>query len=466
VVMQTEQLAESLEAFSKAQLIEMVLHQAAHITELQQQLQALQSKIEELERSQHRQAAPFRIAEHKRSTAPKPSGQPKGHAAHWRTIDESCIEQTITVPLPCCPYCHGELTHHKNLEQIIEELPPIQPKVYRLITQSGWCEHCHQQLSSTHSLQTSYATGAARVQLGPNAKALVLSLQYEYGMTKRKVCRLLHGVFGLRLSAGALVHITHHSAARLQPRYESLCTQLQHSAVIHSDETSWYVGSPHAWLWVFTNSSATVYKVDNSRSRQVITRMIGDHYTGTLVSDCLAVYDNVNEVQQKCYAHHFRAIRQALTASGNNGEATQLQQGYLHQLEVLLHTALALKAVKVDKPLDVYLSMCQALERQADLLVLPTRNNEVEEKVANRLRKQRDHLFTFLYREEVEATNNRAERQLRPAVISRKLSCGNKTSKGAHSWEVLMSIAATAQQQQQSFRQLVADAIQFSVPSS
>src|SRR5690242_9531052 len=145
--MQTEQLRESLEAFSKEQLIEMVLHQSAHITELQQQLQALQSKIEELERSQHRQAAPFRIAENKRSTTPKPSGQPRGHTAHWRTIDESRIEQPLTVPLPCCPYCHGELTDPKDLEQIIEELPPIQPKVYRVITQSGWCEHCHQQVS-------------------------------------------------------------------------------------------------------------------------------------------------------------------------------------------------------------------------------------------------------------------------------------------------------------------------------
>ena len=50
-----------------------------------------------------------------------------------------------------------------------------------------------------------------------------------------------------------------------------------------------------------------------------------------------------------------------------------------------------------------------------------------EEKLRRRLRKQCDHLFTFLDHEAVDATNNLAERQLRPAVISRKLSCGNKT---------------------------------------
>ena len=43
----------------------------------------------------------------------------------------------------------------------------------------------------------------------------------------------------------------------------------------------------------------------------------------------------------------------------------------------------------------------------------------------------RDHLFTFLDHAVADATNNLAERQLRPAVISRKLSCGDKTDAGA-----------------------------------
>jgi transposase len=60
--------------------------------------------------------------------------------------------------------------------------------------------------------------------------------------------------------------------------------------------------------------------------------------------------------------------------------------------------------------------------------------------------KQRDHLFTFLERSEVPATNNLAERQLRPAVIARKISCGNKTEKGARAWAVLASLAATCRQ--------------------
>ena len=65
--------------------------------------------------------------------------------------------------------------------------------------------------------------------------------------------------------------------------------------------------------------------------------------------------------------------------------------------------------------------------------------------------KQRDHLFTFLDHPEVHATNNLAERQLRPAAIARKLSCGNKTDAGARTSEILTSLAATCQQIGNSF---------------
>ena len=55
-----------------------------------------------------------------------------------------------------------------------------------------------------------------------------------------------------------------------------------------------------------------------------------------------------------------------------------------------------------------------------------------------------------------EPTNNRAERALRPAVIARKLSCGNKTPRGKRCWEVLTSLTATAQQNSQDIVELIA----------
>lgn len=49
------------------------------------------------------------------------------------------------------------------------------------------------------------------------------------------------------------------------------------------------------------------------------------------------------------------------------------------------------------------------------------------------------------------ATSNRTERALRPAVIARKVSCGDKAERGRDCWQILPSIGATRQQQMMDF---------------
>jgi transposase len=87
------------------------------------------------------------------------------------------------------------------------------------------------------------------------------------------------------------------------------------------------------------------------------------------------------------------------------------------------------------------------------------RSEPNEEVLRNRLNKQRDHLFTFLDYDGVDATNNLAERQLRPAVIARKISCGNKTPNGAQTSQILASLAATRTQRATSFIAALARAV-------
>ncbi len=133
----------------------------------------------------------------------------------------------------------------------------------------------------------------------------------------------------------------------------------------------------------------------------------------------------------------------------------QLASDYLAEVRALLQGAMALKEVQADLPADERTQRRAALEANADQLLARPRSQGLEERVRQRLSKQRDHLFTFLDHEPVQATNNLAERQLRPAVIARKISCGNKTEPGARTWEVLASLAATCKQRGESFLQLI-----------
>jgi len=65
---------------------------------------------------------------------------------------------------------------------------------------------------------------------------------------------------------------------------------------------------------------------------------------------------------------------------------------------------------------------------------------------AKRLRKHRQHLLRFLYVDELDATNNQAERMLRPAVITRKTNGCNRTPNGADAHAILSSVLVTCRQ--------------------
>lgn len=436
---------ELLETLSKEELINIILEQAKRIKDLEKEVESLSQKIndlnkhiEELERISHRQAAPFRIPEKKRKQNCKKPGRPKGHKGAYRQVPDH-IDEEVEAPLTHCPKCGGEVSNVKEVEQYIEEIPEIKPKVCKLVTYRGICEHCG-EVQSNHPLKCSDATGAAKVQIGPNAKSIAMRLQFEYKLSKRKVVDIMESLFGISISAGGLTNASHTMRNRCECDYEELIKEAQKSYHIHSDETSWYVGGS-AWLWVFTNPSVTIYKIADNRSRQVFYDVLGKSYPGILVSDCLNIYDAVNPIQQKCYSHHLKAISEAKEKCGDSE--------YLKLLEGLLRGAMVLKGSKGDMSAEQYQVFCCNLERKADELLKMERSDVIEEKVRNRLLKQRDHLFTFLYYD-VDATNNLAERRLRPAVISRKISCGNKSMDGAHTWEVLTSLIVTYKQRGES----------------
>jgi transposase len=167
--------------------------------------------------------------------------------------------------------------------------------------------------------------------------------------------------------------------------------------------------------------------------------------SGVLVSDCLATYDDATALQQKCYAHHHKAIRQAKDLHPEQG------QGFLCEVAAMLRAAVALQKQKAELSPQTFRDLRQALQHKAVQLLEPPRSEPNEEAARKRFHKQRDHLFTFLDHDGVEATNNLAERQLSPAVIARKISCAKKTPKGARTWQILTSLAATCAQRAISF---------------
>jgi hypothetical protein len=85
----------------------------------------------------------------------------------------------------------------------------------------------------------------------------------------------------------------------------------------------------------------------------------------------------------------------------------------------------------------------QQLQQTLETLAKQKSENKRTNTLIKRLVRQQQQLILFVDHPQVEFHNNRAERALRPEVIFRKLSFGNRTPGGAYNFQILATVLET-----------------------
>jgi len=438
-----KRIAELEQQLSQAMAI--IQRQQKQIERLQQLSTQLQAEVEELKRAGKRQATPF--ARRHWVEQPKRPGRKAGKGKFARREKPSLkeVNETKTATLSGCPECGGKLRERHKHEQFMMDLPEVQPVITRFITYSGYCGHCHKRMRSWHPDQISQASGAAGVVVGPRAKALAADLKHRLGASYAKVSEALDDAFGLRVSRSGWCQADQRLTRTARPVYEELLETIRKCSVVYADETGWRIGTLAAWLWVFTNSEATVYAIRDNRSSDVVVDILGREFKGILASDGYVAYDQQRLrtwLKQKCVGHLLRELKEM--QESKSGRALH----FARQVTIVLQEALALKAQKSSLDPLSFFQRARDLEARLDTLMGPQRRltDRDNARFANRLRKHRPHLLRFLYVDSLEPTNNQAERMLRPAVITRKTNGCNRTKSGADTHAILSSVLVTARQ--------------------
>lgn len=418
----------------------------ALIAQLQRRLAELEQRLAELERAAKRQATPF--ARKQRTENPKRPGRKAGQGRFTSrprpTPDQ--VAETKEQPLEACPTCGGPVTDVKDHEQFVVDLPDVQPTVTRYLTHSGHCARCGQRVRARHPEQISAATGAAGVIIGPRAKALAADLKHRLGVPYGKVAEVLDVGFGLPVSRGGLCQAGARLAEQARPVYAELLELIRQSTVAHVDETGWRIGTLAAWLWVFTNRDVTVYTVAHGRGHEVVVQILGAEFAGILASDCFTAYDHqalAAWLKQKCVGHLLKDLSEL------NERKTGGAVRFAREVTAVLRAALQLRDQKASLPAADFAAQAAQLEARLDALIDTRRQltDADNARFAKRLRKHREHLLRFLYVDGLDATNNQAERMLRPAVITRKTGGCNRTEGGAETHSILASVLTTCRQQ-------------------
>jgi transposase len=415
----------------------------AQIAALQQENTALRERVTAAERAGKRQATPFARGE--RAATPKKPGRKRGQGRFARRAVPPQVHVEQHVPLAACPRCTGVVRDRATHTQFQVEIPPVVPVVTRFVTESGYCPVCAQRVRSTHPAQISTASGAAGVVLGPRIKAFAADLHHRLGLSYGKIADLLAEVFGLPVTRGGLCQADAALAQLAAQIYAELVAAVRASEVVHVDETGWRSGGLAAWLWVFTNEHLTVYTIDASRGHEVVLNILGREFRGVLGADCFRAYDAAaldTWLHQKCVAHLLRELHELATTKHGTVAA------WARELMTLLRDALTLKAGATDLRAPDYEAAATDLEARLERLIAgAVRSRDADRaRLGRRLDKHRVEILRFLYLEEVDAPNNRAERQLRPAVVTRKTGGCNRTASGAAAHAILMSVLATCRQ--------------------
>lgn len=420
----------------------------------------LRTELEAARRAGCRQAAPF--SKNEPSPHPRRPGRKAGPAYGRRGHRPipTHIDETHDAPIPVvCPHCAGPVIETARATQYQEDLPPVRPVVRAFHVHIGQCQQCGRRVQGRHPWQTSDALGAAAAQIGPRAVATAAVLHKQFGLPLGKVATFYQRHFGLRITTGGLVHALHRAARQATPTYAALINTVRQSPVVVPDETGWRVGAQLQWLWVGATPSTTVYAIQPGRGFDEAAALLGADFAGVLVRDGWAPYRQFDQAaHQTCLAHLLRRCREIQTDHPRAPLPYRVQTVLQQALQVRDRHAAGLISAH-----GVAVARGHLQARLTTVLDQRTTVPAVRRFVAH-LDREWSALFSFLYDPTVDATTWRAEQALRPAVVNRKVSGGNRTWLGAQTQQVLTTLLRTSTQRHLDPLRILTDLLRERVP--
>jgi len=359
----------------------------------------------------------------------KKIGAPIGHTGKTRKKPQK-IDEYINVYPKECPQCGSEnISIYNKFDPHIVEDVEIRVKTTCYNHYYGYCKDCGKTIYPKTDEEISHS------HIGSNARAIAGYLRYT-GIPYRKVKKIFSNIFGLALTSPSLVAFDKKFAENGKLTYEQIKSGIRESDFLHIDETGWRVSGTNNWLWCFVNNDSALYHIDKTRSSGVVEEILGNEYSGVIISDFYSAYNRIKAKKQKCLSHLLRDMKDVLATNICEEDRTfcnNLVGKFKSAMELWRNRKGRLPTLEKDN-----------IVKELVRLLHYTPKDKKLSTIYKRILRYNNELLTFLDNPDIEPTNNRAERQLRPNVILRKVTFGNKSQAGIKNHEVLMSIIETA----------------------
>lgn len=420
------------------------------VTLLEERVEELEEKLGEEESGHNKDEDMPDFKPNKKKDDSSNQGRKEGHQGNSRETPppEEVDEEKILDP-DRCPDCGQSFKDQKPQEtrtRYVEDILLPRPWRVKYHINRYYCSECGQLVEE----KPNDVLGGQR--LGIKLRSYILYLREELRLPDNKVKDHLDTV-GISLSESTIENVTSQGAAALEDTYQDYKEEIRKSPTAYVDETGMRVDGVNSWLWTGSTPKETFFHISESRGSKVVDKLLGEDYDGTMVSDFYSAYSPPDLDKQKCWTHLLRDSRELETEDGKR----------LHAKLKEVHN----RATEGEGSLDENSSsftreyLAYILEKEIGEIAERFLESEDEEtkRLAKRLKKYRDQLFTFVRSPPVKDTNNIAERALRPQVVKRKISGGHRSWSGARKHAILMSVLATCKKRDESFMETVEGAL-------
>ncbi|EQD39097.1 transposase [mine drainage metagenome] len=294
------------------------------------------------------------------------------------------------------------------------------------------------------------------------------------GLPVRRIQEVLATMAGLEVSVGEVQGLLELAAEKLGPEYAAIRQEVRSAHLVQPDETSMRVGGANWWAWSFASELAAYYELDPSRGQDVVERVLGRDFAGTVVSDDWCAYNCLNGKRGVCWIHINRHLQAAEVAHGIEPRGPRdlsppvfTRAG--HPPATFLRFALRLRTLvreavewSEQTPASATRSRerrARAYERRVRRLCDPNSKDEDVARISRNLRKRMPHLFEFVRDARIPWHNNAGERAIRSICVKRKMSGGMRSAVGARTYARLKSVHETAKRKGQVFLRVVMGAL-------
>lgn len=383
-----------------------------------------------------------------RASSPKLQGQPPrkrggqpGHGGHKRgLLPADQVDAVVELYPKQCENCWSPLPQVRDENATRyqgTEMPPVRPHTTEYRCNGVTCACGYTTFAKAEGVVPSSP-------FGPRLMALLALLTGVYHLSRRRAVTLLQDVLGVRISLGAVSTVEARVSAAVEPAVKEAWSKIDDDAVKHADATSWLQAGKLRSLWTIATKWVTVFKILVNGSAETVKPIFG-LCNGILVSDRGTVFSFWSmSCRQICWAH---LLRKFVSFFERDGPAHKFGQELLDYAALLFRYWQDLNAGKLDRetfrawmaPVRVQVEACLARAVAANLKELSGACADILEHKAA--------LWTFVDRDDVEPTNNHAERELRAFVLWRKKSFGAQSERGNLFAERVMTVAHTARKQ-------------------